>query len=132
MADRPYNAPHQVITNGDMSQASITSQVTILQQKTLISYSYSWSGTSPVGTVAVQVSNDYVLSPDGKTVLNAGTWNALYLNYQGSGVLSIPVTGNTGNGFIDVDATAAYAIRTVYTKTSGTGTLQSFITAKVA
>ena len=131
MSTRSNIRPYSVITNGDMSTASITSAVTILQSITLGSYTYSWSGTSPVGTIAVQVSNDYSVNADG-TVKNAGTWVALYVTLNGSSqVNSIPVTGNTGQGIVEW-STGAYAIRTVYTKTSGTGTLQSVINGKVA
>lgn len=85
-----------------------------------------------MGTVAVQVSNDYALSPNGQEVLDAGTWTTLPL-MDDSGVIvsSLPVTGNTGTLFVDV-TTAAYAIRLFYDRTSGTGTLQATIVGKVA
>jgi len=130
MSSRPLVKPHSVITSGDMSAASITSDVTIVQQLSNICYSYSWTGSTPVGTLKVQASNDYSIDPGG-VVLNAGTWNTLDLEVNGSVVSSIDVTGNTGNGMINIANLAAYAIRTVYTKTSGTGTLQAIIVAKV-
>lgn len=129
MSSRPLVKPHAVITDGDMSTASITSDVTIIQMLSSISYGYSWTGSTPVGTLKIQVSNDYSVDAGG-TVLNAGTWSTLDLVYGGTIVSSIPVTGNTGNGLIDIE-TGAYAIRTVYTKSSGTGTLQCKITCKV-
>lgn len=131
MSYRPQLSPFKVITNGDMSAASITSAVTVIQKISMMSYAYSWAGTSPVGTIAVQVSNDYALDPNG-SVANAGTWNTLTFNLNGSAVTSAPVSGNSGSGFIDIDQTGAYAIRTVYTKTSGTGTLQATVNGKVA
>lgn len=130
MSSRPLFGPHKVITNGDMS-ANITSSVSIIANVSMIGYSYSWAGTSPVGAISVQVSNDYATNAAG-AVSNAGTWNTVYFNYQGSLVSSVPVTGSTGNGFIDIDEMSAYAIRTVYTFTSGTGTLQATVTGKVA
>lgn len=132
MSSRPRITKYPVIVDGDMSQASITSAVSIIQDLTLVGYSYSWSGSSPAGDITVEVSNDYALSADGKSVLNAGTWNVLTLNYGGSAVTSVPVSGNSGSGFVDIQATSAYAIRTVYTQDSGTGTLQAIITSKVA
>lgn len=129
MSSRPLIKPHTVISDGNMASASITSDVTIIQQLSMISYGYSWSGSSPVGTIAIQVSNDYAIDPGG-TVSNAGTWTPLDLAYNGSIVSTVPVTGNTGNGLIDIE-TGAYAIRTVYTRTSGTGTLQGKLSAKV-
>lgn len=131
MSTRPHLAPYQVITNGDMSLTSITSSVTIIQKISMLSYSYSWAGTTPVGTIIVQVSNDYSLNADG-TVHNSGTWNTLTLNVGGTPATSIAVSGNTGTGFVDIDQLGAYAIRTVYTKGSGIGTLQAYINGKVS
>lgn len=129
MSSRPQIKPFSVITNGDMS-ASITSEPTILSNLSMCSYQISWAGTAPVGTVAVQFSNTYALNPDG-TVGNAGTWDTATLNYMGSQVQSIPVTGNADSGFIDISDTAAYAVRLVYTATSGVGTLQATLAGKV-
>lgn len=130
MSSRPLIKPHSVITDGSMA-GNITSDVTIIQQVSVMSYGYSWAGTSPVGTMSVQVSNDYSIDPGG-AVLNAGTWTTMDLIYGGATVTSVPVTGNTGNGMIDLGLIGTYAIRTVYTRTSGTGTLQCKINAKVA
>jgi hypothetical protein len=124
MASRPILSPYQVITNGDMSLASITSQPSIIQNLSKVAYSVSWAGSSPVGVLSVQVSNDYSQNAEGGT-LNPGTWNTITLSTPAN------VSGNTGVGFIDIDS-AAFAIRLVYTKTSGTGSLQAFITGKVA
>lgn len=130
MSSRPLIKPHTVISSGDMSQATITSDVTVIQQLSSISYGYSWAdGSTPVGTLKIQVSNDYSVDAGG-TVSNSGTWPTMDLVYGGAVVSSIPVTGNSGNGLIDIE-TGAYAIRTVYTKTSGSGTLQCKITCKV-
>lgn len=97
----------------------------------MLSYSYSWAGTSPSGSISVQVSNDYSLDPTG-TVLNAGTWNTITFLSGGSLVTSAAVSGNTGVGGIDVFQTGFYAIRTLYTFVSGTGTLQAYINGKVS
>lgn len=131
MSFRPELKPYSVITNGDMSATSITGNATIIQKISMLSYGFSWSGSSPVGTLSVQVSNDYSLDSQGN-VSNAGTWTTLTLNVAGAAVTSIAVTGNTGTGFIDIDTCGAYAIRPVYTKTSGTGTLQGMINGKVS
>lgn len=131
MASRPFIKPYHVIVNGDMSQASITSSATILQELTLVGYGLSWAGSSPVGTISVQISNDYALNPNG-SIANAGTWTTMTIQYNGAAVTSVPVTGSTGTGFIDIDAISAYAMRIVYTKASGTGSLQAYVNAKVA
>jgi len=129
LSSRPLLQPTYVIggnsgISGDMS-ANITSLVTIISNISMMSYSYSWSGVSPIGSVSVQVSNDYTQNSDG-SVNNAGTWNTLPLS-------TTPViTGNTGTGAIDFDQLGFYAIRTVYTVSSGTGTLTCQYKGKVA
>lgn len=138
MSTRTTLRPQQVIpspqgspaNSGDMTM-NLTSAPTILQSLSKVGYSLSWSGSSPVGTVSVQCSNDYTLDPNGQ-VGNAGTWNTMTLSYNGSSVTTIPVSGNTGNGFIDIEATAAYAVRLIYTPGSGSGTLTAIINAKVS
>lgn len=131
MSSRPLIRPFPVIANGDMSQASLTSTVTIIDNISMLSYTLSWSGSSPVGTVSVQGSNDYTQNAAGGTG-NAGTWTTLILNNGGSPSPTIPITGNTGTAAIDITATAFYALRLVYTKASGTGNLQVMAAAKVA
>lgn len=125
MSSRPQLDPSSVITNGDMSAATIISLPTVTQKLSMLSYDISWAGTAPVGVITVQVSNSYKQNADG-TVKNAGSWTTLTLSS------STAVSGATGNGFIDVDATAAYAIRLVYTKTSGTGLLNVIACGKVS
>jgi hypothetical protein len=110
---------------------NITSAVSIIQKISMFSYSYSWAGAGPSGNISVQVSNDYALDPQGN-VKNAGTWNTLTLDSAGTATTSISVSGNTGTGFIDIDQCGAYAVRTLYVRTSGTGTLQSTINGKVS
>jgi len=124
MSSRPQFNPFPVIVDGDMS-GNIISAVTIIQKLSMISYDISWSGTTPVGAMSVQVSNSYSQNADG-SVRNAGNWTTLTLSSPPT------VSGNTGNGFIDVDATGAFAMRLVFTRTSGTGTMQATISAKVA
>jgi len=123
MASRPILTPFPVITNGNMA-SSITSIITITQMLSMISYDISWTGTSPVGVISVQSSNTYATDASGK-VINAGQWSTLPLS------VTPTVSGNSGNGFIDIDASAGYAIRLVYTPTSGTGTLNVTVAGKV-
>lgn len=137
MSTRSNLRPQAVIGTGSSPVVSgamtgnVTSNPTILQSLTVGSYSYSWTGTSPVGTLAVQISNDYSLTATGQ-VANAGTWTTIFFTLNGSSVVSsAPVSGNSGNGVIEW-STGCYAIRTVYTFTSGTGTLQAIISGKVA
>lgn len=130
MSSRPQLSPELVITNGNMA-GNLISLPTIIQKLSMVSYSLSWTGSTPIGTASVQVSNDYSQNSDG-SVRNAGTWTTIYLNVNGTPSQTIPITGNTGNGFIDVDQTAAYAMRLIYTAGSGTGTLNAVVAGKVA
>lgn len=122
MSSRPILAPQLVITNASMT-GTVTSLVTIVQTNGKLSYDISWTGT-PVGTFTVQASNTYSQNADG-TVRNPGDWATL--------TLSAPTTatGSSGNGFIDITATAAYALRLVYTPSSSTGTLNATVAGKV-
>lgn len=130
MSTRTNLRPQKVITNGDMT-TTLISAVTVMQSLAGVSYGFSWTGV-PVGGLSVQVSDDYALDPDGRTVLNAGTWTTLVLNQGGTPVTSMPVPGSTPpTAFIDVITTMAYAIRCVYTPTSGSGTLNATVTGKV-
>lgn len=128
MSSRPLMRPFQVITNGVMGGTSITSSPTIIDNLSMASYSFSWAGSTPIGVITVQVSNDFKLNAAGG-VANAGTWNTLA--DSAGDPLEGAVSGNTGNGFFNITGLAGYAIRCVYTKTSGTGTLQAYVTSKV-
>jgi hypothetical protein len=114
---------------------NITSAVSVLQSITLGSYTFSWSGTSPIGTISLEGSDDYSVLATG-AVNNAGTWTVLPLlvSINGGSIASAQsaaVTGNSGTGFIEW-STGAYALRVVYTATSGTGTISGIYTGKVA
>jgi hypothetical protein len=129
MSTRTTLRPFDAILNGDMS-GTITSLATILNSLTMASYTVAWSGTTPVGTLAVQASNDY--AANGAIVVNAGTWNTIpVLLATGSTVTAIPISGNTGNGEIDLFELPMYAVRLVYTPASGIGTLNAVIVGKV-
>lgn len=123
MSSRPQFNPYPTIINGDMAD-DITSEVTIIQKLTGISFSYVWAGTAPAGEIVVEVSDDYTQNADG-TVRDPGTWNQC--------PLSAPtfVSGDTGTGFIDMAGCMAFAIRTRYISDSGDGILNSIIVAKV-
>lgn len=122
MSSRFPLRPYLVITNGDMS-GTITSIVTIINNTSLMSYDISWSGTTPTGTLAVQVSNTYTQNGQGVTA-NPGNWTSLPLS------ITPTVSGNTGNGAIDIDATGFYAIRLVYTPSGGVGTMNATVSGK--
>lgn len=97
--------------------------VTIIDQLVMVSYAILWTGASPVGNISVEVSNDYSINGQGE-VKNPGTWDAIPLSAP------TPVSGNNDSGFIDIDAHAGFALRLVYTRTSGTGTMQVVVMGK--
>ncbi len=117
--------------NGNDMSGNIISSPFFLNDQAGCSFGFSWSGSSPVGTISIQGSNDYAVPAVNGKIANPGTWNTLTLNYGGSAVTSVPVSGNTGNGIIDVTITAIYAVRAVYTSVSGTGKLIATLFCKV-
>lgn len=102
---------------------SLTSPVTIITNITDIGYDISWTGTA-VGAFSVEVSNTYSIDASG-AVQNAGFWTPLTLTG------TVNPAGTDDNGFIDIQGVSAFAIRLVYTRTSGTGTLNSVVVGKV-
>ena len=123
MSQRPRITPEQVITDGDMSHATVASAVTIVQSIPAIAYTFQWTGT-PTGSFSVQISNDYSLYPNG-TVNNPGTWTTLPLGGTST------VSGDDGSGAFDIRETGFYAIQLIYTKGSGSGTLNAYVAGKV-
>lgn len=114
--------PYQIISSGDMSQASITSSVTNITYLDNICIQLVFTG-SPTGNFAVQGSNTYEQDNNGN-VVNAGTWTALDLTP------SPAATGSGSNILIDLNQLSFPYIRVVYTKDSGTGTLNATISGK--
>lgn len=107
--------PIPVITNGDMSLASLTSIVPPIQWEDNVGLQLVWTG-SPVGTFAVQVSLDQI----NWATIPASAFNGTY-----------PVPGTTTSpGYLDLNQLSASYIRVVYTRTSGTGTLNVLMAAK--
>lgn len=130
MSQRSEIRPYQVITSGAMV-GNVTSLITIIQKVSLITYTFSWSGTAPVGTLKFQVSNDYSIDSQGG-VANAGNWGDVSFTTGTGTAASIAVSGTTGTANINTPLLGAYAIRAVYTATSGTGTLQGYVCGKVS
>lgn len=121
----------QTITNGNMASASVTSSVSNIQFVDDVGYQFNFTG-SPVGTIAIQVSADYSQDELGN-VTNAGNWIPLTLTYWNGSVFTTSTSIPTSVGspvYLDLALLSASWIRSVYTKTSGTGTINAFITAK--
>jgi hypothetical protein len=122
MAARPYIPPYAVITNASMA-TTVHSSPTNIQQLSLASYSFVWTGV-PVGTFTLEGSDDYTVKTDG-TVLNTGTWNTLPVSN------TIAAAGTSGNGIYDIALTGITWVRLTYTAASGTGNLNALFAGKV-
>lgn len=105
--------------------STITSSVSNIQNLDNIGIQLNFTGT-PNGTFFVQVSADYAQQVMGgvAVVTNAGNWITVTLP-------TTPVASGSANQiYIDLNQLSAPWIRVQYTNTSGTGTLNAFITAK--
>lgn len=112
----------QIITNGDMSQATLTSLVTDIQFLDNICVELVFTG-SPTGFFYVQGSVDYTQDGYGN-VTNAGNWVSLNL-------YPAPVApGGDDLILIDMNQLSFAWVRVLYQKASGTGTLNAFIGGK--
>lgn len=113
----------QNIISGNMALTSITSAVTSIQFLDNIGVQLNFTGT-PTGTFDIQVSADYAQDSFGN-VTNAGNWIGLTFG-------TAPVaSGAASTIYLDLNQLSAPWLRVVYTKTSGTGTLNGFVTGKM-
>lgn len=121
MAYNPIHGVHSIVA-GDMSAASIISPVFEIINQDNVGVELIWTGV-PVGTFSFQVSSDYARDFMGN-VTNAGHW------------VSIPVTpvisaaGSADSAYVDMNQLSAPYFRVLYTKTSGTGVLNAYVSAK--
>lgn len=116
---------YQTVTNGDMS-GNITSSITALAYLDNVGYQFNISGT-PTGTLQVQVSADHAQDEFGNVTV-AGNWVPLTFNGSANVVIT---AGSPSPIYLDLNQLSAPWIRAVYTATSGSGTLNAFITAKM-
>ena len=117
-----YLLPYNIITNGDMSQPSLTSTIIDTRGLHALALQFVFTGT-PTGTFTVQGSLDYCM--DNVHTPNAGTWTALNID-------PAPVaSGASGNILIDLVAFGAPYIQVIYTSSGGAGTLNVMASGKV-
>lgn len=114
---------YQNITAGDMSTASITSSVTNIQFLDNIGIQLDFTGT-PTGTFQVQVSANHAQDEFGNVTV-PGSWIPITLSP------SPAASGSADSIYIDINQTSAPWIRVVYTRGSGTGVLNGYITGKL-
>ena len=122
MSGRNAIVREQLFTDETMDQ-DLTSKAIDLQRLDRASIHLIFTGT-PTGEFEIQVSGDYELHADG-SVKNAGTWTPLTLSQ------SLSASGSGDDIFIDLTSTGVPWIRVFYDFTSGTGSLNAFLSAKV-
>lgn len=101
---------YAALVSAESMGASITTEASNILHTDRVGYQIAWTGT-PTGAFTVEISND------------GSTWVELTLS------TAIAAAGSADEAFIDAE-TAAKFIRLVYTRSSGTGTLNVHITAK--
>jgi len=95
-----------------------TSQYTNIQFLDNVGITVLWTGTSPVGQITVQGSNDPnngVTAPTNWVDLDFGS--------------TINISGNSGGHLININQRSFGWIRMIYTAVSGTGTMSATLNA---
>lgn len=112
----------QIITSASMG-ASVTSTVTNIENIDNIAIQIGFTTSDAVGTFSVQGSVDHAQDQNGNVQV-AGNWVALTLS-------PVPVAASAAdNILISLNQLPFPWLRTVYTRTSGTGTLNAYIAGK--
>lgn len=110
------------IVNAVSMAASITSTITNTQYLDNVGIQGTFTG-APTGAFSVQISADHAEDANGNVTVT-GNWVTLTLS-------PAPTASGSGDSFyIDLNQLSAPWIRLVYTRTSGTGSLTAYITAK--
>jgi hypothetical protein len=113
----------QNITSASMG-ANVTSAVTNIQFLDNVGIQLNFTTSDAIGTFKVQISMDYDQDAQG-VVKTAGNWVDLVLS-------PIPAAAGANDQiYIDINQISAPWIRVFYERTSGTGTLNGFVTGKM-
>lgn len=97
--------------NAQDLSVDITSDTLEVKEVNKVSVQWIWTGSSPVGTGHIQVSN------------NGTDWKTLSTN-------DTSVSGNTGNDMVNLPDIAYAYLRLLYAHTSGTGSLDAYVSGK--
>ena len=110
--------PVHFITAQSLGATYTSPTINVLQADGLcIQLNYA-TGSSPVGAFSVQGSLDQV------------NWTPLYFSIAGTSTNSITIPSNTSPILLDINVTNIPYLQVVYTRTSGTTTLDGFYTYK--
>lgn len=113
--------PVHVIVATSMA-TSITSPIVEVRNQDNVGIQMHWTGT-PVGTFAFQVSMDHQQDMEGNVTV-AGNWITIPVSP------AITASGSADDAYVDINQVSAMYFRLVYTRTSGTGTLDAYVAAK--
>lgn len=105
----------KIVSNGDMSLASVHSTIISLDQVYISGIQAVWTGT-PTGTIIIEVSCDP--PADGNNNVSVTNWSDL----SGS---DLALTGSAGSYFWNLGNIGAQWARLTYTRTGSTGTLNA-------
>lgn len=112
---------YQTLTSGSMA-GNLTSAVTNIQFLDNICMQMNWTTADAVGTFNVQGSADYAQDDYGN-VTTTGNWVSIP-------ALATAAGGASGNALLDMQQLSFPWIRVTYTRTSGSGTANIFISGK--
>lgn len=127
MSGRKNSLPsYQFVTNGDMSTSTITSGVVNIEYLDNIAIQVNLTGAGTAnGTLVPQVSIDYSQDNQGN-VLTTGNWVDMPASAQ-----QTIIAGAPAQTFIQLTEMSSPWMRLQYRRTSGAGTLNAFVSAKM-
>lgn len=126
MSSRPLLRP-QVVANALSMNGTISSDPSNINMVSAVGYTITYTDGAS-GDFTVEVSNDYVPTPEGviPNPSNAGTWVALPLS------VDISTTGTAGSAYADIVGISAAWIRLTFTNSGDSGgTFTAVVAGKV-
>jgi hypothetical protein len=120
MARKSVLEPYKIIDSISLG-ANYTSGVTSIKNLDNIWIELEWSGTAPSGTITVEVASEYPKESNQYTQFKALDFGS-----------PIVISGASGTHTININqAPMASVLRLKYAYTSGTGTINAYISGKV-
>lgn len=132
MSSRKTNIKQFHSISATSMAATVTSPVTDIQFLDNIGIEFDFTG-APVGSFQVQVSASYSQDMNGN-VQNVGSWSPVVVNYWDGTAMVTATAIPTSVGspvYIDLNQLSSPFLRVVYTRVSGSGTLDCYLTAKM-
>lgn len=101
---------NNLLTNGDMSAASVSSVPQTLDNNACYSIQAYWTGTAPVGNLSIQAS----------------IFGTIYTE-----IANFSIAGNSASCMLNVERGGYVSVQAIYTKVSGTGSITIDCSAKL-